>query len=373
MKILLLASNGGSGGLKGYIKGFISACGAVNEHEWFVICSTSFAEYIKDVCIENNVQMCIDDYTMGVKSILLGNRLPDSVIKIIEEINPDVIFHMNSVIHKGTEKYKNVVGFHNQLYIDTKQLKRQKNSKTRITLSVIRKFAIKSIKKADLVVFDSKSSLEQTISYGIYPKKSVVAYFGVEEIERKKEWSEKHISDPIKLLYISTLYPYKNQYELLIGINKLKQMGYNIHLDLVGAGPRKYEKKVSELIKDRSMGDYVTIHNWVEHNKIKDMISSSDIFVYASSIETSGFGLMEGMVQGAVIACNNESCMPEILNGGGVLFDVFSPDDIALKLRQLIDDSDLRNGLSKRAFTVSQEYVWENCVKTISTAIKELS
>ena len=109
------------------------------------------------------------------------------------------------------------------------------------------------------------------------------------------------------------------------------------------------------------MSDYVTIHNWVEHAAINKLIADCDIFIYASSIETSGFGLMEGMVQGSIIACNNESCMPEILGDGGILFDVFSPEDIANKLSQLIESPELRYKVSSCAFDISKNM----CGKTV--------
>ena len=372
MKIVLLAFNGGSGGQKGYIKGFISACGQRPDCEWFVICHHTFAEYIQEVCDTNNVTMIVNDCTMGVKSIVLGNRLPRDVIQIIDEIKPDAVFYMNSIIHKGTESYKNILGLHNQLYIDKRQLRRQKLGKTRLSLTVLRPFVMKSLKKADLVVFDSNNSMENTKAIGIEPRKNVVAYYGVEDPERKLIWEDKRLSDPVNILYVSTLYPYKNQVELIHGIYKLVHMGYNVHLHLVGSGPKQYVEKVKQTILRNNMLDNVTIHNWVEHSKVKDMIAMCDVFVYASSIETSGFGLMEGMVQGAVIACNQESCMPEVLNGGGELFDVFSPEDIADKLKKLLDDPSLRRNYSRRAFEVSKVYRWENCIRVISEAIMKI-
>ena len=281
MKVVLLASNGGCGGLIGYIKGFISACSERPDIEWYVICNHAFAEYIRETCANSHVTLIVKDYSMGVKSIIKGNRLPSDVVDLIDQIRPDVVFHMNSVIHKGTEKYKNIVGFHNQLYVDKKQLRRQGHGKTRLIISVLRYFAIKSIKNADLVIFDSQASYEQTKECGIYPVKSAVAYFGVEESERKKEWTAKPLSNPIKLLYISTLYPYKNQVELIKGVSNLIKMGYDVHLDLVGSGMQKYLKAINVVIDKNNMSNAVTVHNWVEHQKIKDMIHKNPEISFA--------------------------------------------------------------------------------------------
>ena len=375
MKIVLLVGNGGSGGLKAYIKGLLSVCYTRPNDLFFVITSPSFFDNIKEICSTNkNINIIqVLNYDISIAKTILFNKLPDDVISVIDSIQPDVVFHMNSIIHQGTENYFNIVGFHNQLYIDKVQRRRQKFGKTRIMLSFLTPLAIGSLKVADLVVFDSVQSRQQAIELGIEMKHSITAYFGVDKLERSSSPPNKcELSNPIKLLYISTLYPYKNQVELIEGIYELSKVYPNITLDLVGSGSEEYTRKIIKKIRKRKLEDIVILRKWIEHKKIADIIDSCDIFLYASSIETSGFGLMEAMARGAVIACNRASCLPEVLRKAGVLFDINDPKDISEKILMLIKDSGLRNALSQEAYDISEDYNWENHLKYVLDQCDEL-
>lgn len=372
MKIAVFAGDGASGGLKGYIKGFLSACSVDTSVNVSVICTSNYAEYIKESIAENVKIIVAESSALRLKDYIKGNSLSSEVIKIINEDKPDIVYFMNSVIPRGTENYVNIVGMHNQLYIDKEQLRRQKFGKTLISLYIQRHFALKSIKKADAVVFDSNHSLKQCCDNRISARKPIVALFGVEESERNSAGHKKEIGNPIELLYISTIFPYKNQIDLVKGISILKGRGYNIKLHLVGSGPQEYVDELKIEIQNLGLIDNVTMHSWVEHTKIKTMIDETDIFIYASAIETSGFGLMEGMVRGAVIACNKESCMPEILGDGGLLFDVHDSQNTADVLERLIKDSELRELLSSKALATSEKYTWKNHARVIFDSFNQV-
>ena len=372
MKILVYAGNGGSGGLKEYIKGFLSACYVDLNVEVVVICTKQLANYIHGYISKNVRLIATDECTMKLVSYLKGNKLSPQVKKIIDEEAPDIVYFMNSIIHAGAEKYVNVVGMHNQLYIDKHQLHRQKISKTLLSLYIQRYFALKSVKRANAVVFDSKQSMQQCKINNIPFNKGIIAYFGVNENERNNTVHEKILKEPVELIYISTIFPYKNQMELIEGIAELKDRGYNVKLHLVGSGPKKYTTELEKKIKLLKLDQEVILYSWVEHSRIREMIDSTDIFVYASSIETSGLGLMEGMVRGAVIACNNESCMPEILGDGGLLFDVHDKVNTADVLEKLINNNDIRQHLSAKSLQISEQYTWEKHTLTIFDNFRKL-
>lgn len=372
MRVLIFAGNSGSGGLKGYIKGIISACKDRND-KIYVLCTPKFSVEISSICKISNVGIIsMDECAMGFWKVLFSNKLHKSVRKAIDDICPDVIFYTNSIIHKGTEKYINALSFHNQLYVDHDQLSRMKFSKTWLTLNLHRRRVIWSIKNADITIFDSQQSYEQSLDVCVNVHNPVVAYFGVDASERANTYRHNNdLHTPTRLIYVSTLFPYKNQAELILAIKELKSRGYNIHLDVIGSGDKKYTKHVNSLIKSNGLKEDVTLHSWVDHKIIKDMIDEADIYIYASSIETSGFGLMEGMTRGVPIACNNESCMPEILKGAGILFDIFSVSDTADKIQMLIDRKELRNKVAKDVFDIATQYTWENNVDIVFGKFQE--
>ena len=61
-----------------------------------------------------------------------------------------------------------------------------------------------------------------------------------------------------------------------------------------------------------------------------------DIFVYASCLETTGYGLIEGMARGSVIMVADKSGFKDILGDGGVYFDPAIPKSIFEAASRLI-------------------------------------
>lgn len=372
MKIVMLAGNGGSGGLKGYLKGFLSACYVDPSVQITVICTPKMEEMLCGKVSANVKLISLDMVNSKLSDYILNKPLPDSVLQMIEQENPDIVYFPNSMIRKGAEKYKTVLEMHNQLYIDAKQLYRQGISKTTLSLLIQRHCARKSMQQADVVVFDSKQSMQQAKDNGVAFQKGFYVYFGIESSEREFSFQNIPLHNPVSMIYISTIFPYKNQIPLVRGVAELKKRGVQTQLHLVGSGPAKYEEQLKAEIQKLGVADSIVLHSWVEHDAVKRMIDESDIFVYGSSIETSGFGLMEGMARGAVIACNAESCMPEILEDGGELFDVHSKESMADALQKLIETPELRAQYAKKAFNISAQYTWENHVKEIFAQLSEM-
>lgn len=370
MKIVMLAGNGGSGGLKGYLKGFLSACYVDLSVQITVVCTPRTEELLRGKVSENVKLIALEESNSRLLDYLLDKPLPNSVLAILEQEKPDIVYFPNSIMRKGAQKYKTVLEMHNQLYIDAKQFWRQGISKTTLSMLVQRRCAKKSMKQADVVIFDSKQSMQQAKENGVAFRKGISVYFGIEPSEREFAFRNVPLHTPVQMIYISTIFPYKNQIPLVRGVAELKKRGVQTQLHLVGSGPAKYEEQLKAEIQKLGVAEHVVLHSWVEHDVIKRMIDESDIFVYGSSIETSGFGLMEGMARGAVIACNRESCMPEILGDGGELFDVHSKESTADTLQRLIENPELRAQYAKKAFDISAQYTWENHVKEI---FKQLS
>lgn len=370
MKIAMFAGGGGSGGLKNYIIGFLNKASVDPSVEIIFYCTPHLKEIITNY--SNNVKIVSTSLAKrNIWDIIFNRPLKPELEKMIKDENPDIVYFVSGIIPKGFHANKIVVEMHNQLYINDEILRQQGFTKTTLMLYANRRLSRNSIRQADAVVFDSKFSMEESIKNNIIPRKSTFAYFGVIDEERKlsveKEFKK---TNKTKLLYISTIFPYKNQIPLLAGLSVLKSKGYDFTLTLVGNGPKKYVEELKQAISKYELTNNVQILGWVSHEKVKTLIDDSDIFIYASSIETSGFGLMEGMVRGASIVCHNESCMPEVLKNSGLLFDVYDSSDVADKIEYLINNPSKRKELSLKALEASKEYTWDNHNSTIFNFLK---
>jgi glycosyltransferase involved in cell wall biosynthesis len=359
MKIAMIAGNGGSGGLIAYIKGLITANVVPENAEIKLFCGTSLAENLDEVADRIKIHPTNLANESG-KDIVLNRPLNKKFIEIIDIYNPEIVVFLNGYIRKGLEHYPNVMILHNQLYVDNKQLWRQGVSKLTLILLAFRHHVRKSMRNSSGVIFLSNASRMQAKDKRLKYKKSKVTYFGLEQENRKGFFEEKPLNTPINMIYISAIYPYKNQIELVKGLSLLKKDKVDFRLHLVGIADPKTKKKLISVIKQNHLQDNVVFYDWVRHDDIKKMIDSSDIFLYPSSIETTGYGLMEGMGRGIPIASSDTECFREILGDGGIYFNPNDSMSIYSAVKTLINDKQLRSKYASDALEISKKFTWDN-------------
>lgn len=359
----MLAGDGGSGGLIGYIRGILTANVIPSDCEVTLICGK---ELYSRVGRATSSIKTIQTNLAGEKGkdIILNKPLPKDLIKIIDNEKPNVILFLNGYIRSGLDHYPRIMVLHNQLYIDTYQLIRQGLSKLTIQLILFRYAVLTSMKRADGIIFLSDFSKEQTDQKKVRYKDGRVIPFGFEAHNRSNHILGKKETRLTKMIYISSFYPYKNHASLLKACILLKEEGYKFQLLFVGDRKNPFVTKLLKIIKDNNMEQYISFTDWVEHEKIKFLIDQTDIFIYASSIETTGYGLLEGMARGALIACSNQASFPSMLKGGGVYFNPVDIYSIKKALVHLITmDKEEQGKLREIALDNSREYSWEKAAK----------
>ncbi len=114
-------------------------------------------------------------------------------------------------------------------------------------------------------------------------------------------------------------------------------------------------------MKSDPLGEFVTINEFVPHEKLVEFLAAADIFIFASSCENMPNTLVEAMAAGLPIACSDRGPMPEILGNAGVYFNPENPHSIAKSVASLITDADLRVKLSKKASKKAFKYSWGRC------------
>jgi glycosyltransferase involved in cell wall biosynthesis len=181
------------------------------------------------------------------------------------------------------------------------------------------------------------------------------------QISPQAAWPEKG-ERPIQCLYVSPIWEYKHQAELVRAIKVLRARGHNVTLTLTGGGNREGQALLEEEMQQTDPGrSFVQILDFVPHADIPKLIASADLFVFASSVETFGITLLEAMTIGMPIACSNRSSLPETLQDGGVYFDPQNDLSIAEAIEVLIKDAHLRQRLAARAKQLAEPYSWQKC------------
>jgi len=223
----------------------------------------------------------------------------------------------------------------------------------------------RAFKFADAVIFLTDYAARRIQLYtGLLKNFQCIAH-GVDvafkQIAPQSIWPEDNIR-PIQCLYVSPIWEYKHQAELVRAIKILRVNGHNVTLTLTGGGNREGQALLKqELQRTDPNRSFVQILDFVPHADIPQLIANADLFVFASSVETFGITLLEAMSIGMPIACSNRSSLPETLQDGGVYFDPQNEHSIAEALETLINDASLRKRLAARAKQLAESYSWEKC------------
>lgn len=167
------------------------------------------------------------------------------------------------------------------------------------------------------------------------------------------------VRDQTTILAVSDIYVQKNFKKLLIAFAGL--VGENPDLQLKIAGrplDMDYYGQLKTLITDLSLEHHVSFLGSVELDELIVLYQSCCVFVFPSTVETFGNPLVEAMACGTPIACSNAAAMPEVLGQAGLYFDPENPDDIRDKLREFINNPNLRSAYSADAEARSREFSW---------------
>ncbi|MDA3904474.1 MAG: glycosyltransferase family 1 protein [Bacteroidales bacterium] len=99
---------------------------------------------------------------------------------------------------------------------------------------------------------------------------------------------------------------------------------------------------------------------YVDNKEIPLLYAFSRVFIYASLRESFGIPILEGMAAGTPVITSNTSCMPEIAGDGGALVNPEKPEEIAAKIGEIVNNSDLANRLKIKGKKRVEYFSWKN-------------
>lgn len=175
-------------------------------------------------------------------------------------------------------------------------------------------------------------------------------------------------SNPYKIVYVSSLHPYKNHKILISAVAKVRESTrWPIRLDLVGPGS---QEQLAELkLFAQSFKDVKTWLHWsgnLPYEQLSNLYAHADLGVFSSSCENMPNILTEMMASGLPIVSSSTRPMPDILKDGGIYYDPMSESETAAAITKAISDPKLRNAMAQIGKELSSQYTWSDAsLKTI--------
>lgn len=173
-----------------------------------------------------------------------------------------------------------------------------------------------------------------------------VIYNGVDEAKFVNTNKKDSRSSTIRLCIVGGISESKNQVELIRALNTLQETDFS--LDIIGDGVPEYILELKSQI-GKSLAEKV--HFLGERKDIPALLGNYDIGIITSKNEAFGRVIIEYMLAGLAVIASNAGACPELIqnNHDGVLYELGNPEDLAMKLRQLIKDNEYRSLLADKA------------------------
>jgi glycosyltransferase involved in cell wall biosynthesis len=130
---------------------------------------------------------------------------------------------------------------------------------------------------------------------------------------------------------------------------------------LLGEGPcLPFHKKEAN---DLGISNNTFFLGFIKDESLPSFYATSDIYVFPSELEGFGQVLLEAMASGTPVICTNISPMKEIIENGGLTFQLNNMKDLAAKIVLLFEDKEKYNKASKNALIQAKKYDWNHIAR----------
>ena len=237
------------------------------------------------------------------------------------------------------------------------------------------KLAIRvSIHRSDKILTISNFSKEELIRYyDVDSSKIEIVSLAYNKAFRK-------IEDKSMLNDVKERYRLNNKYILAIGGSEYRkniQRLINVYLknfrddyELIVVGGKWRDIDLSK----KYQGNNIRFITGVPEEDLIAIYNMASVFVFPSFYEGFGIPVLEGMACGVPVVTSNVSSMPEVGGDAAIYFNPYDEKDMAEKIRQVLDDKQLRKTMIAKGLEKVKEYSWDKCAReTLKVYEKVLS
>ncbi len=235
------------------------------------------------------------------------------------------------------------------------------------------KYIAKKVKKITVNVTKNKERVEQ-----IMGRSADVFYCGVDVNDRLKRHSHSEIKSVFNLLSMGVFIPYRNYETLIKVVNLLNKSGYRVKLDIIGNTEfdTKYVEKVKNLIEKTNSEKYVKIWGQVDEDVYTQLFNTANAFAFVNIEQSWGLAVFEAMSAGLPTIVSNSVGAIELLhnNQDAIIVDPLNSSEICDVIKQLIDDKQYYDLISRNAAKAVKEFTWDNLYSSkMLTVFKEIT
>lgn len=233
---------------------------------------------------------------------------------------------------------------------------------------VSKKYIYQSLNKSESVITIS-NALKNKYKNIVEEEKLHLIYngFDIEQLTFKPK--NHNLKEKINILISGQVCEAKGQKEAIEAVKILNDSGYNIKLFIAGDINKYYLNSI--------LSKYGEVH-WIKIlGKVKDMYelrNKMDIELVCSRSEAFGRVTIEAMLHGLPVVGSDSGGTSELIINGvtGMLYEPRNVEDLANKIKNIIDDVNLYNKISISAFNFAKKFTILNTADQIHNIFKKV-
>jgi glycosyltransferase involved in cell wall biosynthesis len=226
-------------------------------------------------------------------------------------------------------------------------------------------------KRANAVVYVSKFTADEFHRYVGHPRgRKFVISCGVEE-----DWFDVEVPSGQRIrpfiLFVGNVKPHKNLMRLL---DAFAQILNNIPHDLVIVG-RKEGFVTGDTAVLKRIADFngrVKFTGYLSNTELKQLYYTADALVLPSLYEGFGLPPLEAMAAGCPVLVSQLAALPEVCQDAALYCDPLNIEDIAVNLRRIVEDQELRKRLKSKGGVRARQFSWNTSAALYEAAIRQL-
>jgi glycosyltransferase involved in cell wall biosynthesis len=258
----------------------------------------------------------------------------------LRKLQIDVLFCPGGIVNTSSgDGCQTVTMFRNMLPFDSRILFSSSTLKERMINLLRRRAMLRSMTRADLVIFISAFA-RQVIESQAKIKNAVTIPHGISKqflvANQSLPRPKLSFSEPY-FLYVSRFEFYKRHLEVVKAYEMLPSEIHQHHkLLLVGGTDLPSGQVVRDYIQSRKLENQVVLMGEYPYADLPALYKNATLTIFASACENCPNILLEAMGAGAPIVCSNYEPMPEFGQSAVTYMNPDSPRDISAKIQEVL-------------------------------------
>jgi glycosyltransferase involved in cell wall biosynthesis len=174
------------------------------------------------------------------------------------------------------------------------------------------------------------------------------------------------------ILFVGILSPQKNLVGLIRAFNASNLAASGVELVLAGADHEGYARHLRAVADRTPAGEHVRLVGYVPRPTLRGLYAGALCLVQPSHGEGFGLPMVEAMAAGTPVLAANRQALPEVLGGGGALFEPAKLGELSALLARVAQDSALRATLAARARTRRRDFSWVKTAQATAEVYEEV-